>query len=285
LLAGPDSFNELRKKMGTDERTYWEDELTPAEILDVELEGYEQYLEGARKLLAAKHADLGEAIAEFAEVVAAVMFGCRESFRPDGWPAWLQTADFAERERQEWRENPGEPTFAKYVGRLVETRFAKELIRNVLPGSFRRFAQLATLLGPSTTSRWTEDFIKHVGRCYVHGMNAECVIMCRSVLDAEFHAEISNDDCIEVLGRSVSGSFTLSDRIRVAERLGRLPFETAEQARAVCKDANEAVHRHPGRAEREDPFEHILKAVSVLRALHGDDASDDGDGDGDEGNQ
>ena len=130
---------------------------------------------------------------------------------------------------------------------------------------------------PAEAANWTADFFRHVGRCYVYGLNAECLIMCRGVLDCEFQREVGADQCIELLGERSSGSFSLSDRVRVAQASGLISADEAEAAREVIKAANEAVHRHPGKAANADAFSMIEKTVAVLRGLHGphDVAEDD----------
>lgn len=101
-----------------------------------------------------------------------------------------------------------------------------------------------------------QSFLKRVGRCYLYGFDAKCVVMCRSVLDAELEAEIAADDCIDILGadrrpiRDGAPLFDLVDRIAVAFKLARISAKGRDAATRVREDGNHAVHRK-ARVRRE----------------------------------
>jgi len=97
-------------------------------------------------------------------------------------------------------------------------------------------------------------------------------VMCRAVLDAEFQANISPDDCIQALGdddRKVSQNglplYTLGERISVAEKIGRIDYATKEKAYKVVRCGNQIVHRTPD--TQHDAYEIIVDTLAVIDAL------------------
>jgi hypothetical protein len=122
------------------------------------------------------------------------------------------------------------------------------------------------LLEPLDPSKNAAKFLQRVSRCYVYGFDTECVVMCRSVLDAEFESEISADDCISALGGNFRNRYNLDDRISAAGKLNRVSFEACEHAHDVRRTGNNAVHV---RADAKvDPLSVIKKTLSVIRELH-----------------
>ena len=57
-----------------------------------------------------------------------------------------------------------------------------------------RFLELLLLLKERELTNPAKAFLQRVARCYVFGFDAECVVMCRAVLDRVFETEVSGDD-------------------------------------------------------------------------------------------
>jgi hypothetical protein len=114
-------------------------------------------------------------------------------------------------------------------------------------------------------------FLKRVSRCYIFGFDAECLIMCRSVLEGAFEAAVSDSDCRRLVGNRQWASrlghsvFDLHTRIAVAVRLGRISQPTADDAEKVRAAARQVVHRKP-RVLR-DPLNYIKKTVAIVGEL------------------
>ena len=125
-----------------------------------------------------------------------------------------------------------------------------------------------------TTSARSREFLKRVSLCYLFGFDTECIVMCRSVLDAAFEAEISTDDCIYVLGwtdkRSTNQQgqplYTLSERLRVAEKTERIDNTTQKLAKEIIKHGNRAVHRDT--TPIIDSLNIIADALKVIDTLN-----------------
>jgi hypothetical protein len=114
-------------------------------------------------------------------------------------------------------------------------------------------------------------FLRRVSRCYIYGFDPECAVMCRSVLEAAFEAEIADETCAQVLGRhkrpnrSASCGFDLADRIAVARRTGRLSEPAAARAAGIRMAGNEVIHEHPRACA--DAFRLIADTLDVIGEL------------------
>lgn len=114
------------------------------------------------------------------------------------------------------------------------------------------------------------DFLSRVSRTYLLGFDPECIVMCRGALEAQFDAEISNDDCICKLKRTVNAShekptFDLRKKIEVALTLGKITPDIGNSAHKVRKAGNKVVHRSP--ASDCDATTILKHTVAVIKAL------------------
>jgi len=128
-----------------------------------------------------------------------------------------------------------------------------------------RIFDLAEMALQERPSDKAAAFLKRVARCYLFGFDAECLIMCRSVIDAELDREISGDDCIKAFGYR---NLDLNDRIEAARRLQRLSFELAQEAHSIRKLCNKAVHGDPDVAKGVDVLDIIGNTLRIIRALN-----------------
>jgi len=181
-------------------------------------------------------------------------------------------------------ENKGDPNGLFYLAIMeaLEESLAQRVIR-LLPRAQKRLLDLLGIskeIGASTRAR---DFLIRVSRSYLLSFDPECVVMCRSALEAQFDAEISNDDCIRVLKKSPKASdnsqppFNLYDKITVARELGRITPEIGSFAHEVRKAANAVVHQKP--VVRCDTTTIVKYTVAVMTRL-GNYQKDAGNGTG-----
>jgi len=129
-----------------------------------------------------------------------------------------------------------------------------------------RIYDLAEMALQERPSDKAAAFLKRVARCYLFGFDPECLLMCRSAMDAELLSEVSGDECISVLGQRPS--FNLYDRIEVARQLHRLSFELAQEAHSIRLLGNKAVHGDPDVAKGVDVLEIIGSTLRIIRALN-----------------
>jgi len=135
-------------------------------------------------------------------------------------------------------------------------------------GIAQAITELALLETPESTSPRGRKFLSRIARTFISGLHAECIVMCRSAMEAELEAEISGDECISVLGRRMQANFNLIDRIAVASNLHRISERGRELADFVRRTANSAVHRDP---ESSTDIKDVIAAT--LRVLWELDAS------------
>ncbi len=138
-----------------------------------------------------------------------------------------------------------------------------------------RFLELMLLLKVRRPCSRALAFLQRGARCYLFGFDAECVVMCRAVLDREFEAEIPGDD-VESWWASYkmtaqgqkdkrkNAQHNLWGRIQTALFKHRLTMEEFDAADAVRDRGNEAVHKRPPSGEA---LEGIRQTVHVLDAL------------------
>lgn len=150
------------------------------------------------------------------------------------------------------------------INRVVEEAIAWDVL-SLFAVAEERIWHLMAWSQDCEFSPRAEAFLARVSRCYLYGLDAETAILCRSVLDAEFEAEIPNDRCIDKLGLPTKQRrFGLADRIAVAAMTGRIDDRMAEWARDVKKVGDRAVHAWPA-AESVEAL--LPKTVLVIRAL------------------
>jgi Domain of unknown function (DUF4145) len=134
-----------------------------------------------------------------------------------------------------------------------------------------RIIDLILVVGEVDTSKRARRFLERVSRCYLFGFDAECVVMCRAVLDAEFQARIPADDCIDILGnrpiRNGHPMVDLTDRISVAVNCGIISSNCGQIAHAIRKIGNDVVHGAP--AITSDALAIITRVIDVLREMDG----------------
>jgi hypothetical protein len=167
------------------------------------------------------------------------------------------------------------PEAAGTAAALAVIQHAQHLIGCDVVGMMRtaekRMVALLSLAARLNPGLPAAAFLKQVGKCYLFGFDAECVVMCRSVLDRKFDSHVSADDCVSAIGpnhrrnRKGEPMFDLYDRIQTSRTLRKLGDEVVVAAEAVREAGNEAVHRFP--KYRGDVITIIEKTMLVVRAL------------------
>lgn len=174
---------------------------------------------------------------------------------------------------QEW---PNNSTEIQLYEETIHQHLARTVIK-ALPIAVTRFRNLGHCFSFSRQmSERARNFLKRLARCYLFGFDNECIIMCRTILDVEFEAEISSDDCIgkretNKFNRNNQPLFDLYDRIFVAKELGRIDEITYKLADDVRKQGNNAVHKNP--TPDIDSLMIIQNALTVIDKLYSTKAS------------
>jgi len=188
---------------------------------------------------------------------------------------WFDDQDELGRLIREQSEGDSKPTS---ITRICEVEAVDQLLAEkaiaALKSAETRFWKL--LRHASLTRRTSprgQAFLKRISLCYMFEFDAECIVMCRAVLDAEFQAHISTDDCIQELGlasnrrRNRNGCplYVLAEQIDVAEKTGRIDPATRKRAQNVVRHGNQVVHRDP--STLWDPFDIISDTLAVIDVL------------------
>jgi hypothetical protein len=136
-----------------------------------------------------------------------------------------------------------------------------------------RFLDLLLLLRNRQPCDRARAFLQRVARCYLFGFDAECVVMCRAVLDRDFEAEISGDDVECWWGwykstdnerKRKNAPHNLWGRIQTALFKCRLTQEEFDAADTVRNRGNDAVHKKPAGS---DALARVRETVQVLDGL------------------
>ena len=115
---------------------------------------------------------------------------------------------------------------------------------------------LARLAKQATVCEPARRFLGHVSRCYLWGFDTECVILCRSALDAAFREAITDSDCD-----------SLSKRIVAAEKKGLISGVIRRRAFDMKERGNKTVHYDPDTVR--DVLGTIEGTLAVIMALSG----------------
>ncbi len=124
---------------------------------------------------------------------------------------------------------------------------------------------LALLLEFQPTHR-ASAYLGRVVSCYVYGLDAECIVMCRAVLDSAFDHAVTSAKVRSVLpARRTEKGIHLAQRIDAADLIGVISKSEASVARAIKDSGNHAVHSVP--LATLTPLEAIRGTMAVLSSL------------------
>ena len=139
-------------------------------------------------------------------------------------------------------------SLTKLVWERLSINIAHDMIGE-LDERVRRHLDLWGILIEADPSETTLAYLRLLSRCYVRGLDTECVILCRSVLDVVFHDHLPKalEDSLRRLNSR--GDPPLSQRINAAERNKLISKQTHRKAKAVNLRGNKAVHGDPSATE------------------------------------
>jgi hypothetical protein len=160
---------------------------------------------------------------------------------------------------------------ARVRGRAFCSCFDEELGMRIIDFGqvfAQRFQALSLMCRTGDLSWRAKHFLRRVGQSFLFGLDAECAIMCRVVLDLEFEAEIPNDVCVGVLGPPLEPgqvAYSLQDRIAVAHKKNRITTEGRNLANNVRLVGNRAAHGKLNSKEgKEDRVIELIKSAMIV---------------------
>jgi hypothetical protein len=176
--------------------------------------------------------------------------------------------------------SPGKPASTGLSGlvwyNVVQERIALELASDAiarLHGAGQRLTSLVAFVREHPLRPAAASFVDRAVRLYLSGFGPECVVMCRSALDAVLCSVMDDDRVATVLGRRPPGKqgFMLNDRIAAARRHGLMDATAVKWAHEIRIWGRDAVHLSPALAP--NPTKALYRLIELLENLLPDDAA------------
>jgi hypothetical protein len=131
------------------------------------------------------------------------------------------------------------------------------------------------LLGARVAVDWrTADYLRRISRCYLFGLDEQCVILCRTALEAAYLHAIPDTDCVKHCPKEPRSGrkrpeYSLRDRIEVADKAGRLDKGQTTFAKDVKNRADDLLHPERTRKilDQNQLDVIVLKTIQVIEAL------------------
>jgi len=192
----------------------------------------------------------------------------RKIVKPGKTPSKEEIEKTKELFRNYIEEQPEEPRNENSPLRLVWERFCIDLAwqsADKMAEGANRIFNLYRMMRTFRPSRPTIDYLLRLSRCYIWGFDPECVILCRSILDAAFQKKISYDICEKYFGQKEKNYFTLDNRIEAAFEEGFIDYSIKKLAIEIKTQGNNAVHKQPD--SRNDAWKIMRDTINVLEVL------------------
>lgn len=129
----------------------------------------------------------------------------------------------------------------------------------------RRLTFVLALLSQFDLSERATAYIDRMIQCYIWGLDTECVVMARSVIEAALEEVISHDEMTSLGFRGRRKGFALWEYQSAAAKTRRLSDKAMEWVEAIRQAGNEAVHAVPGL--HGDSTVTLAQTVVCLREL------------------
>lgn len=161
---------------------------------------------------------------------------------------------------------------------LVTQRFAINLawdLAETPDDGAQRIWELLQLVRTFELSNRTRAFLRSISRCYVYGLNRECIVLCRSALEAELESDVSLDKAAAQDVSEVSKQTHRRERldhsairIDLAEKAGRISRESARSAREIMRLGREVQKRPDLPGSAMDAVRSTLTILGELAERH-----------------
>jgi hypothetical protein len=163
----------------------------------------------------------------------------------------------------------------EHVFCVIDERIGHEIVSMQASAEYR-FKKLVLIGKKALTDLCTTEYLHRVSQCYLFGFDEQCVIMCRSALEAAFLQSVPDHVCEEVpevRDRHRPGNYGavyyLSDRMDAAGAKGIANARTLKLARSVNEVANRLIHPNRSRRELDDETMDmiVMKTIQVVQEL------------------
>lgn len=161
---------------------------------------------------------------------------------------------------------PDDDTLLKLVWERLLIVLASDFGGSRLLRGANRMLQLLEIVIEAQPSEATLRFLKRISRCFVFGLDSECVILCRGAIDTAFMHAV-HDSSMRALNIQPGAAygFTLAQRIRAARQTGLIDEDDFRAAGRVNGTATEAAHHDPEIVA--DAFGVVRDALRLVQKL------------------
>ncbi len=131
-----------------------------------------------------------------------------------------------------------------YVYEIIDELLGHEVVEMQVRAE-KRILKLVALMEKQGVDAEIRHFLNEATKCYLYGFDIQCIIMCRSVLDAYFEQLIPDNTCRDNKAciDDKEKYYVLADRIKVAEYIGMISQGLDTEFLRKIKDAaNKQIH-------------------------------------------
>jgi hypothetical protein len=142
--------------------------------------------------------------------------------------------------------------------------FTARVFQELLPDMVRlekRVEELIGLAHDAAPSERAGAVLSNIARCYLLGLDAETIAMCRTALDMSVSEVVNSLDNTSVGGKPAS----MRKRLELLEAAGKLPGNARADALEVWNQGNEVLHSNPTDVNSAPVV--VAKALRVIGAL------------------
>lgn len=186
--------------------------------------------------------------------------------------AWLANKDNFEElvkfaaDQSVWTDGPCVNTpQLSYVWAMLAMKFAEKVIGPLFDDGASRILRLWGLILSQPVSKSTAEFLKNVSRCFIWGFDTECVMLCRSSLDAAFRDAISDEVCVRHEEPGARYGYTLVQRIWAAYKEKCIDKTAKDAATRVNARGSKTVHEEPNVVK--DVLGTVADTLTVINQL------------------
>jgi hypothetical protein len=163
----------------------------------------------------------------------------------------------------------------EHVEKILDEHIGKFIVKMQYIAE-NRFLKLIDMGQSALINVKTLEYLRRATLCYLFGLDEQCLIMCRSVLEAAFLDTVPDIDCeknLKVAKKPRHGrtkiEYTLSDRIATLQNKSTKYRELCKEAYLINKSANELIH--PDRDAHNFPLNRIddllKKTIQIVKEL------------------
>ena len=157
-----------------------------------------------------------------------------------------------------WEPQYGQRSLKYFLKDCLFAHLAYQGARSACSETERAFDLLELISGRSLPPS-VEAFARRIGRCYVAGLDAETIVMCRAVVENCIKQKLATE------GIKMDSDTRFRQRVETARSLGFLSIEAAGDARTVWTRGSKAVHDDP--TVVKDVLGTIALTMNVVEAI------------------